>query len=172
LNILNQVINDYKFISFINKGGFGAVYKAQKATEFFAIKVFHEEYVLREYKKHGENNRLQREIEIMKSVSHKYLVEYIDDFIIEDESGKNYFLVMKFIEGHNLREILIQEEKLNEEKALELFKQILEGLDYLHNHKGEDDDTGIIHRDLKPENIIIQNNGQIKIVDFSCSTSP
>ncbi|AFL67815.1 serine/threonine-protein kinase [Sulfurospirillum barnesii] len=169
MNILNQTIKDYKFISFINKGGFGAVYKAQKATDFFAIKVFHEEYVLREYKKHGENNRLQREIEIMKSVSHEYLVEYVDDFIIEDESGKNYFLVMKFIEGHNLREILNQEEKLNEEKALELFKQILEGLDYLHNHKGEDDDTGIIHRDLKPENIIIQNNGQIKIVDFGIS---
>ena len=104
--LLNKTIKGYKFISFVNKGGVGAVYKAEKNGDFFAIKVFHEEYILREFKKHGEkNNRLQREIDIMKSVSHKYLVNYVDDFISEDETGKNYFLVMEFIDGTNLREI-------------------------------------------------------------------
>lgn len=169
MNILNQEINGYKFVSFINKGGFGAVYKAEKENIFFAIKVFHEEYILREFKKHGENNRLKREIDIMKSVSHKFLVEYVDDFVIEDESGKNYFLVMSFIDGDNLRTILKREDTLPEKESIRLFKQILEGLDYLHNHQGCDDDTGIIHRDLKPENIIVQNDGQIKIVDFGIS---
>ena len=59
--LLNKTINDYKFISFVNKGGFGAVYKAEKGGKYFAVKVFHEEYVLREFKKHGEENKRQKE---------------------------------------------------------------------------------------------------------------
>jgi serine/threonine-protein kinase len=166
---LNKTINGYKFVSFVNKGGFGAVYKAEKNGDFFAIKIFREEYILREFKKHGEkNNRLQREIDIMKTVSHKHLVDYVDNFILEDEVGKNYFLVMEFVDGKNLREILNENKKLDEHKSIEIFKQILEGLQYLHNING-DNNTGIIHRDLKPENILVQKNGNIKIADFGIS---
>ena len=168
--LLNKIINGYKFISFINKGGFGAVYKGEKNGKYYAIKIFHEEYILREFKKYGEeNNRLQREIDIMKSVSHKYLIKYVDDFVSEDEAGKSYFLVMEFIDGTNLREVLNKHEKLQEAKSIEIFKQILEGLQYLHNIRGENSGTGIIHRDLKPENILLQRNGEIKIVDFGIS---
>jgi len=170
MQLLNQTIKGYRVISFINKGGFGAVYKAEKNGNIYAIKIFNEDYLLREFKKHGEkNNRLQREIDIMKSVSHEFLVKYVDDFVIEDEAGKNFFLVMEYIEGENLREILNKNEKLKEEDALILFKQILEGINYLHNLRGEEADTGIIHRDLKPENILVQGNGKIKIVDFGIS---
>ncbi|NQU33822.1 MAG: serine/threonine protein kinase, partial [Bacteroidetes bacterium] len=168
--LLNKTINGYKITAFINKGGFGAVYKAEKDGNNFAIKVFHEEYILKEFRKHGEkDNRLQREINIMKSVSHEYLVNYVDDFVLEDETGKNYFLVMEFVDGTNLREILSKSEKLEESKSIEIFKQILEGLQYLHNIRGDNNDAGIIHRDLKPENILIQENGKIKIVDFGIS---
>ncbi|MDP1884443.1 MAG: serine/threonine-protein kinase [Candidatus Moranbacteria bacterium] len=170
MQLLNQTINGYRIDSFINKGGFGAVYKATKDEFTYAIKIFNEDYLLREFKKHGEkDNRLQREIDIMKSVSHELLVRYIDDFVIEDEAGKNFFLVMEYIDGKNLREILNENEKLKEEDAVILFKQILEGLDYLHNLRGDGEDIGIIHRDLKPENILVQNNGRIKIVDFGIS---
>lgn len=168
--LLNKTINGYKFITFINKGGFGVVYKVEKNEKYFAIKVFNEEYILREFKRHGKgNNRLQREIDIMKSVSHKYLVNYVDDFVIEDESGKKYYLVMEFIDGTNLRVVLNENEKLEESESVKIFKQILEGLQYLHNHKGDNNDTGIIHRDLKPENILLEKNGNIKIVDFGIS---
>ena len=168
--LINRTINDYKFISFINQGGFGAVYKTKKENKNYAIKVFHEDYVLREFKRHGKSgNRLQREVDIIKSVSHKYLVNYVDDFISEDETGKNYFLVMEFIDGTNLKEILDENEKLKEPKSIEIFKQILEGLEYLHNIRGDNNDTGIVHRDLKPENILVQKNGEIKIVDFGIS---
>jgi serine/threonine-protein kinase len=154
----------------VDKGGFGAVYKAEKDGIFYAIKIFNEDYVLREFKKSGEkNNRLQREIDIIKSVSHELLVGYIDDFVVEDEAGKNFFLVMEFVEGRNLRKILNENEKLEEGVAITFFKQILKGLDYLHNFRGEGDDVGIIHRDLKPENILVQSNGKIKIVDFGIS---
>ncbi len=123
--LLNKTINGYKFVSFINQGGFGAVYKTEKGNNNYAIKVFHEEYILREFKKHGENNRLQREIDIMKSVSHKYLIKYVDDFVNQDETGKNYFLVMEFINGTNLKEILQKNEKLSETESIKIFKQIL-----------------------------------------------
>lgn len=170
MQLVNHTINGYKIVSFINKGGFGSVYKAEKDGDSYAVKVFSEDYVLREFRKKGEKkNRLQREIEIMKSVSHKYIVKYVDDFFVEDETGRNYFLAMEYITGSNLRELLNKSDKLDENIAIKIFKQLLEGLDYLHNFKGESDDYGIIHRDLKPENILIQGDGTIKIVDFGLS---
>jgi serine/threonine-protein kinase len=167
---IGQTINGYHITDFINHGGFGAVFKAEKNGELYAIKVFHEDYVLREFKIHDEqNNRLKREIDIMKTVSHELLVRYVDDFSIEDESGKQYFLVMEYISGNNLRNILNSVDKLDEVRATNFFKQILQGIDYLHNINGNGDNVGIIHRDLKPENIIVQSGDRIKIVDFGIS---
>lgn len=160
---LHKTINGYDFTSIIGEGAFGIVYEAKKNGRNYAIKVFHEEYILKEFKIHGEkNNRLQREIEIMKNVSHKNLVKYIDDFSSSEEARKKYFLVMEHIEGQNLKQILEKKDKLKEDKAIKIFQQILEGLEYLHTEN-------IIHRDLKPENILIQENGDVKIVDFGIS---
>lgn len=170
MNVLGQTINKYTFLSFINRGGFGSVYKVEKEGVFYAVKIFQEAYILREFKKHGhENNRLQREIDIMKFVSHKNLVNYVDDFTVEDETGKNYFLVMEFIDGYTLRHILTESDKLGESEAIKIFIQIIEGLSYLHSVKGEGNEFGIIHRDLKPENILINCENEIKIVDFGIS---
>ena len=114
MNLLGKTIKEYEIQSFINEGGFGAVYRATKNGENYAIKVFEEKYVLREFKKHGgDDNRLKREIKIMESFKHKNLVEYVDDFEIEDETGKQFFLVMEYIDGGNLRDILEEREKLS-----------------------------------------------------------
>lgn len=163
MSLLNKTINGYDFTSIIGEGAFGIVYGAKKDGKKYAVKVFHEEYVLKEFRIHGEqNNRLQREIDIMEGVSHKNLVKYIDDFSSQDETRKKYFLVMEHIEGKNLKQILEEKDKLDEENAIEIFQQVLEGLGYLHAEN-------IIHRDLKPENILIQENGEVKIVDFGLS---
>lgn len=167
MDILGKVINGYTFSAFINKGGFGSVYKAEKDGVFFAIKVFNEDYVLREFRKNPNgNNRLNREIEIMRSVNHSRLVKYVDDFQIEDETGKKIFLVMEFIEGEDLRNVLNQIDFFSAEEGLLIFKQILEGVQALHTFNGEAENTGIIHRDLKPENILLTSSGEVKIVDF------
>ena len=85
MQLVNHTINGYKIVSFINKGGFGSVYKAEKDGDSYAVKVFSEDYVLREIRKKGEKkNRLQREIEIMKSVSHN--PEY--PFYFEDQRSR------------------------------------------------------------------------------------
>ncbi|WP_315817381.1 protein kinase domain-containing protein [Paraflavitalea speifideaquila] len=70
--LINQTLNGYTFIEFIGAGGFGSVYKASKNGKTFAIKVFREEYILAEYKNGSKNNRIQQEIDIMKTVNHPF----------------------------------------------------------------------------------------------------
>ncbi len=165
--MIGSEIKGYKIIEFIDSGGFGSVYKAKKNDCIYAIKIFREDYVLKEYRRRGDNNRIKREIDIMKSVSHKNLITYIDDFTEEISGVLSYFLVMEFAEGINLKKLLSKQE-LTEEQAIKIFLEILDGIQALHSIRGGDDDKGIIHRDLKPENIII-NDGQVKILDYGLS---
>lgn len=165
--IINQTINGYTFTEFIGAGGFGSVYKATKEGKTFAIKVFREEYILQEYK-NGRNNRIQREIDIMKSVNHPYLIKYVDDFKGDDLNVPSFFLVMEFAEGETLQKIIKNKSLQNETHIVNIFKKILEGIKGLHQIRGIDEDKGIIHRDLKPENIII-NGDTVKILDYGIS---
>jgi len=167
MNITGTEINGYKIIQFIDSGGFGSVYKAEKNGTYYAIKIFREDYVLKEYREKGENNRIKREIDIMKSVSHPNLVKYVDDFKYTLSGVPSYFLVMEFAEGITLRKLL-NNKKLSDIEISEIFNNILEGLDALHSIRGNSDDKGIIHRDLKPENIIINGN-KVKILDYGIS---
>ena len=111
----------------------------------------------------------------MKSISHKNIVHYVDDFIYEEKINsfqvisKKYFLVMEYIDGNNLKDIINQQGKLYSNTAINIFRQILEGIEHLHNSRGVGEDIGIIHRDLKPENILINQDNEIKIVDFGLS---
>ena len=89
--LINQTLNGYTFTEFIGAGGFGSVYKATKDGSLYAIKVFREDYILQEYKQSGQNNRIQREIDIMKTVNHPYLIKYVDDFKGSDLSVPSYF---------------------------------------------------------------------------------
>jgi eukaryotic-like serine/threonine-protein kinase len=166
--IINQTINGYTFIDFIGAGGFGSVYKATKEGETFAIKVFREEYVLQEYKSNGANNRIQREIDIMKTVNHPYLIKYVDDFKSNDLNVPSFFLVMEFAEGETLQKIIKNKGLKSETQIVNIFKNILEGIKGLHQVRGIDEDKGIIHRDLKPENIIV-NGESVKILDYGIS---
>lgn len=167
MSIIGTTIKGYKIIEFIDSGGFGSVYKADKEDVLYAIKVFREDYVLKEFREKGENNRIKREIDIMKSVSHPNLINYVDDFKENISGVPSYFLVMEFAEGINLRQLLNQN-KITEVEAINLFLKILDGINALHSIRGENEDTGIIHRDLKPENIIV-NNDEIKILDYGIS---
>ncbi len=169
MNLIGSTINGYKFLEFIDEGGFGSVYKASKKGNTYAIKIFREAYVLKEFRKIGENNRIIREIEILKSVDHPYLIKYIDDFKEKLLGVHSYFLVMEFADGRTLRDILDSNGVYNESDAIALFSKVLEGIMYLHNIRGDVEDKGIIHRDLHPKNIIIDDNDNVKIIDYGIS---
>lgn len=166
--LINQTLNGYTFTEFIGAGGFGSVYKATKAGSTYAIKVFREEYILQEYKQSGQNNRIQREIDIMKTVSHPFLVKYVDDFKGNDLNVPSYFLVMEFAEGETLQKLIKNKALKSEAQIISIFKNILEGIKGLHQIRGNDENKGIIHRDLKPENIIV-NGEKVKILDYGIS---
>lgn len=168
MGLINQTLNEYKFIEFVGSGGFGSVYKAEKDGKFYAIKVFREDYILKEFKERGENNRIQREIAIMKTVNHPFLIRYVDDFKENDLNVPSFFLVMEFAEGKTLQKIIENNEFTTEIQVISVFKKILEGIKALHQIRGDDENMGIIHRDLKPENIIV-NGDSVKILDYGIS---
>jgi len=142
--LINQTINGYSFTDFIGSGGFGSVYKATKNGNTYAIKVFREDYILQEYKHSGENNRIQREIDIMKTVNHPCLVKYVDDFKGSDLSVPSYFLVMEFAEGETLQKIIKNKGLTSEVQIVSIFKNILQGIKGLHQVRGIDESKGII----------------------------
>lgn len=169
MNLIGNVINGYHFIGFLGEGGFGSVYEVEKNGQHYAIKVFREAYVLQEYKNSTSNNRIQREIDIMKSVSHPSLIRYIDDFKETINTSTSYFLVMEYAKGPTLREV-IDNNLINDiNNIIIVFKKIVTAIKALHHIRGDGDDTGIIHRDLKPENIIVTENNNVKILDYGIS---
>jgi serine/threonine-protein kinase HSL1 (negative regulator of Swe1 kinase) len=105
------------------------------------------------------NNRLpygiEREIIIMKLINHKNIMGLYDVW----ENKNDLYLILEYIEGGELFDYLIKRGKLREQEAINYFRQIINGISYLHQFN-------ICHRDLKPENLLLDFNKNIKIADF------
>lgn len=158
MEVIGQTINGYLFTEFIDQGGFGSVYKATKNGDLYAVKIFREDYILDEFRK-GDDNRITREIAVIKNVNHPFLVDYIEHFKRELLNVPQIFLVMEYVDGTTLRNAIRNK---NDYDKLAVFKKILLGLKELHS-------SNIIHRDLKPENIMTLPTGDIKILDYGLS---
>jgi serine/threonine-protein kinase len=98
-----------------------------------------------------------REARAAGRLSHPGIVTIHD--ALEDPETKNNYIVMEFIPGQTLEEILISLPPLTDEKCLDILRQIAEALEYAHKQN-------IIHRDLKPANILLTEDGRTKITDF------
>jgi serine/threonine protein kinase len=101
--------------------------------------------------------RYKREAEIGHRINHPYVQQLLN----VDEKRSEDYLVVEYIKGRSLRELLEERapEPLPLAEALRIAIQICEALAYCH-------ERGVFHRDIKPENIMIQENGDIKIIDF------
>jgi tRNA A-37 threonylcarbamoyl transferase component Bud32 len=136
----------------IGQGGMGAVYKARqtKLDRQVAVKILPAEW--------GRDpafaERFAREARALARLSHPNIVA-VHDF---GEAGGLFYLVMEFVDGANLRQLL-ECGRLSPEQALQIVPQICEALQYAH-------EEGIVHRDIKPENILLDRRGQVKIADF------
>ncbi len=158
MTLVGNTIQGYTFLSFLDEGGFGSVYKVKKDGNLFAIKIFREAYILDEFRK-GKDNRIAREIGIMQKVNHPSLVKYIEHFSLEVLNVPQIFLVMEFIEGEKLGDKI---KSRSVQDPAGIMAKIFSGVNALHK-------ANIIHRDLKPDNIFVQNDDEIKILDYGLS---
>ena len=147
--------NRYKIEKKIGEGGMAYVYEAKDKllNRVVAVKVLRPEFVddqeiLKKFK---------REAEAVASLSHPNIVNVYD----VGEDGKVHYIVMEYVNGKNLKEIIQEEGTLDEYTALDITKQIAMALGCAHKR-------GIIHRDIKPHNILISNEGRsiAKVADF------
>lgn len=136
----------------IGSGGMGAVFKARQPQldRFVALKILPAELAGQP----GFSERFQREAQALARLSHPHIVT-VHDF---GRAGDFYFLLMEFIDGVNLRQLL-QTKRLTPKEALSIVPPICEALQCAHDH-------GIVHRDIKPENLLIDKAGTVKIADF------
>lgn len=164
MNIVGQIINGYLFEEALGSGSFGDVYRVSRDDQKYAAKVLSETYILDEFK--NEQNRITREIDVLKNVKSENLIQYQEDFYFENEFGvMEYVIVMEYFEGVTLRNFLKTDTSFD--ALIHIFVDILSGVKDLHNTIIENE--GIIHRDLKPDNIMVDENLNVKIIDYGLS---
>ena len=149
-----QKINDrYEIIRSIGEGGMANVYLGHDMIldRNVAIKVLRgdlssdEKFV----------RRFQREALSASSLAHPNIVEMYD---VGEDDG-TYYIVMEYVDGKTLKQLLKKRGTLTLSEAIDIMSQLTDGMAHAH-------DSYIIHRDLKPQNIMIKDDGQIKITDF------
>jgi len=141
-----------EIIECLGRGGMGVVYKARQKSlnRFVALKLLAPERVTDP--RFAE--RFTREAHALAALNHPHIVT-IYDF---GQAGGYYFLLMEFVDGVNLSQLL-QTGKLKPEEALAIVPPLCEALQYAHEH-------GIVHRDIKPANLLLDKAGRVKIADF------
>lgn len=143
----------YEILTRIGGGGMALVYKAHDVllNRKVAVKVLRQQYV------HDEEfiRRFRREAQSAAALSHPNVVS-IYDVGQEDDT---HYIVMEYVEGSNLNEIIQERAPLQADEAVRIAMQICDALDHAHHNH-------IIHRDIKPHNILIGKNGRVKVTDF------
>lgn len=149
--------NRYEIVEQIGSGGMAIVYKAKchLLDRFVAIKVLKEEFTEDE----DFIRKFRRESQAAASLSHPNILNIYDVGSEESTEKKIHYIVMEYIKGKTLKEIIVEDGKIQHETAINYSIQIVEAL--LHAHKNH-----IIHRDIKPHNIMITEDGRAKVTDF------
>ena len=146
---------DYKVLYLIGAGTFARVYRAAKGQDVFAVKVLRKRF--RDEAK--ELEQFLREGRMGLKLRHPNIVSIYD--VVPDQ--RNPFLVMEFVEGQNLRELVRIRGRFPAEMALKLMYDVASGLAYAAG-------LGISHRDLKLSNVLITAEGKAKLVDFGLAS--
>ena len=147
-----ETLDHYRLDAVVARGGMSTLFKATdlRDSRRVAIKVPHAEMeadpILVE--------RFRREQEIGQELDHPGVVK-----TYEPEHRSRAYMVIEWVDGRLLRDLLNQERKLPVDRAVSLTLAICDALDCMHKH-------GVVHRDLKPENIMVDSEDRIKIIDF------
>ncbi|MBN1778220.1 MAG: Stk1 family PASTA domain-containing Ser/Thr kinase [Clostridiales bacterium] len=143
----------YKLVDYLGQGGMSLVYRAIdiRTGHSVAVKILKSEY----------NNdvefleRFQREAHAAGRMSHHNIVNLLD----VGTEGDFRYLVLEYISGNTLKDIIKEKGELNPNTAIQITIRILSALQHAH-------ENGIIHRDIKPQNVLVNTNGHIKVADF------
>lgn len=150
-------IGRYEIIEEIGKGAMGLVYKAidPKINRLLAIKTIRFSDEFDEDVIHDIQERFFREAEIAGQLSHPSIVTIYD----VGEEGDLTYMVMEYLEGHDLEKFIKKRSLLSLRRILDVGASVADALEYAHN-------ANVIHRDIKPANIMLLKTGGIKVTDF------
>ena len=154
-----EILGDrYELIEKVGEGGMAIVYKARdnKLNRYVAVKILKDEY--------SDNeeivNKFKKEATAIAKLSDNNIVNVLD---VGTQDETNY-IVMEFVSGKTLKEVIGEFGKVNYETAIAIALQVAKALDCAHRND-------IIHRDIKPQNILVTENGLVKVTDFGIAKS-
>ncbi len=151
-----EQLDHYRIDSVVARSGMASIYRGVdlRTGREVAVKVPHPEMesdpVL--------FDRFKREEEIGKTLDHPGVMK-----VYGDDDRSRVYMVMEWVNGRLLRQILSERGKLPPERAVRITEAIAEALDHIHSH-------GVVHRDLKPENIMVDDQDRIKLIDFGIAS--
>jgi len=156
-NLVGKVLGKYRLEALIGKGGMGAVYRAMQLslTRRVAVKVLLPDNRLDRDLQEEFFIRFQREASLIAGLEHMNITPIYD---YGEQEGIAY-LVMPYLAGGTLRDVLARRAALPLQEALTYIEQAASALDYAHAH-------GIVHRDLKPSNFLLHRDGRLALADF------
>lgn len=145
--------NRYQIMENIGEGGMARVYRGMdtKLNRPVAVKILYEQFA-------GDPDFLRRfkqEAKAAAKLSHPSIVNVYD----EGEEDNIHYIIMEYVDGYTLKDIIVRDGPLKQEEAVQIVLQICDALAHAHSQK-------IIHRDIKPQNIIITFEGRVKVTDF------
>ena len=147
------ILGDYVLLDQIGEGGMGQVFRAQhrRMKRIVALKVLPADMT----KSDQAKDRFQQEVEAAARLVHTNIVTAFD----AGETRNTHFLVMEYVDGQDLADVVAERGSLPLAEALDYILQAAKGLEYAHGQ-------GVIHRDIKPANLLLDNNGTVKILDM------
>ena len=143
----------YRLEEVVGHGGMSSVYKAHDTLleRDVAIKILHGHYASDD----EFVERFKREARSVAQLQHPSIVTVID----RGQEGDSQYIVFEFVDGENLKELVVRKGRLEVREALEVAIEIAQALAFAHEH-------GLVHRDVKPQNVLLNGDGGAKVTDF------
>jgi serine/threonine protein kinase len=165
--MIGKTIGNYEITSELAQGGMGAVYRGRHLH--LPREVVVKSILLGAFSPSAQDHlkaRFRREAFVQSQLDHPNIVRVYEFFAAEE----NYYLVMEYVSGMSLRDLLSRQGPPTPAQSVYLLKQALAALDYAHDFRSQEDadyrHTGVIHRDIKPANMLLDPKGRLKITDF------
>jgi eukaryotic-like serine/threonine-protein kinase len=159
LSVVGETVAErYELEELVGHGGMSSVYRAHDSLleRYVALKVLHEHYSEDE----DFVERFKREARSVAQLQHPNIVTVIDR---GEQDGRQY-IVFEYVEGENLKELVVRKGRLEVREALEIAIEVARALGFAHLH-------GLVHRDVKPQNVLLNGDGRAKVTDFGIARS-